>query len=942
MRAHFKRSPQLNIIRLYINGLLDKEKIDVPNDDIIQTAIDELKNGPLFKGVDIHQLRDIIYEQYSSFYEEEAKSLLGDIEHEPWLNENTGKAYHREKVIEWNYWEDYKEYLHEEGFSDRIIRGIDKHTNLILASMDDPLHDSKWDRRGMVVGEVQSGKTANYSGLICKAADAGYGVIVVFAGMYNDLRSQTQQRLDESFIGFDTSKSDLIKDGYGYRIGVGIFKPGRKGGVVIYHTTTEEDFSKKISRSAGTPVDCTDPIILIVKKNKSVIDNVNFWVKRNIHEHLDQIMNTSLLVIDDECDNASINTRKYDADDKEYDVTSINNGIRTLLKQFSRSAYVGYTATPYANILINRQTDHEKYGPDLFPQDFIINLPTPTNHIGPSIIFGREGDEELNIEEREGLPLIEFVRDVDILLPDFKVMKKDVQIPENLSPSLIECFLSFILSCAGRLYRGHTEVHNSFLVHVSFYVNVHQQLREYLENIREEVYNRITNAGIDDYYWKDLKKLWEKSFIKVSESMRKQKLGKVHSWEDIKPFIHEAVERLCVVMVNGNSNDSLEYVEYTKQNIYKNFIVVGGNKLSRGLTLEGLITSYFLRSSTMYDTLMQMGRWFGYRNDYLDLCRLYTTTNIVNAYRHIALATEELKQEFDQMHEMREKPRNWGLRVRSHPGVLMVTGYGKRRWGYRVRLNLGARLLQTHNIYIDPENSFANFKCVKELIDSCSFSYEENETNYLYKNINPESIISFIENYKIAGSALWKPSIVKDYIEKKVKNNQLTNWTVAILNSKQSNAFEINKEFDNDEQPERYIENLGTLRLTKRNGDLDDKIINIEKSYVSPRHEWLDYSRNQIQVIEEKYRKKMNAKMAKDERDSSNGLLLLYPLYGADKSSISAKSTYNKDDKLKTYGLDYDYPVFAPAISFSGKAVGTEEEYVIDSKSLEQLELELI
>jgi len=928
---------QLEILGLYIDGLLEKEKVDIPSPEIIDLAIDAQINSPLFVGLDRSELKDIISQQYSSFYEEEAKIIYGDDqEHEKWLNETTGNGYHRE--IEYNYWEDYKRYLKKElNFPKNIINGIDKQTNLILAAMDDPDRDGNWDRRGMVVGEVQSGKTSNYSGLISKAADAGYGVIIVFAGMFNDLRSQTQERLDEAFIGFDTSRIDPESKKLSYRIGVGKFRP-RKGGPVLCHTTTKEDFSKKVSRSAGTPVDSTDPIILVVKKNKSVIDNLNYWVERNILDYHEKIMNTSLLIIDDECDNASINTKKYDADDDEYDTTTINNGIRLLLNKFIRSAYVGYTATPYANVLINRETEHVKYGKDLFPQDFIINLPTPTNHIGPSAVFGMEGDDELGIKKQDGLPLVKNVYDVDTLLPDFKENKKDVIIPPSLSPSLREALLSFILSCAARLYRGHDKVHNSFLIHASFYVNVHRQMREYLEEYREKIYGRIMNASSSDFYWKELEKLWNCNFIGVSRTMSNKGKGKVHSWDDIKPFIKESVERLQVISVNGESKDALDYSELEKQNIYKNFITVGGNRLSRGLTLEGLNTSYFLRSSNMYDTLMQMGRWFGYRNDYLDLCRLYTTTNIVNAYRHIALATAELRQEFDYMHERREKPKDWGLKVRSHPGVLMVTGYGKRRWGHRVRLNLSAKLLQTHNMFTDKKNCLGNFNSMVQIINNYKFSLNEGKTAYVCNNVNPESIISFIDGYSLPSSGLWKSKVLSDYIKKKNKCGSLTSWTVAILNSKQ-NDIKFNKKINLDSQPKIEIDGLGELRLTGRNGELENNIINFSKSFVSSRHEWIfDYTQEQIKNIETKYRKKMNAVLARTERKSSNGLLLIYPIYGAIYSSNSVQ--YSSNEIVPSYVLDYNFPIIAPAISFSGKAIGMDEEYFVDELTLRQLELD--
>lgn len=915
----------LIIIRDYIDALLKKNGVSILSDDLLIAAINALSQTPLFEGVDINFLRDTVADEYSSYFTEDAKILRGNPEQKPWLNEVTGKCYHRE--INWNYWDDYKYHLGQKGFSKEIINGIDKHTNLILSSLDDPLREGSWDRRGMIVGEVQSGKTANYSGVVCKAADAGYGVIIILAGMYNDLRSQTQARLDESFIGFDTSKTDLSVDAKSYRIGVGRRHPRRKGGVVLWHTTTEDDFNRKIAKSAGTPVEAQDPIILVVKKNKSVMDNLNFWIKRNIYENNDQIMDTSLLLIDDECDNASINTRKYESDDKEYDLTAINKGIRRLLRQFSKSAYIGYTATPYANVLINRDAPHKEYGEDLFPRDFIINLPAPDNHIGPSTIFGILGDKDINVDEREGYPLIENVKDQDILLPNIKKLKTGTIVPKTLSPSLREAFYVFVLSCATRMHRGFKDYHNTFLVHASSYVNIHIQLCTHLDQLREEVYNHIIIAD-DQKYWDRFKDIWENKFIPVSNYMNSINMGKNNSWGEIKVFIPTVLERMVVVMVNGQSKDGLEYQKYADENIFKNYIAVGGNRLSRGLTLEGLLVSYFLRSSTMYDTLMQMGRWFGYRNGYLDLCRLYTTREIVDAYKHIALATVELKQEFDQLLTEGKKPKDYGLKVRSHPGTLMVTGYGKRRWGHKIRFNFTSRLLQIRNILIDEKNSFSNYQCVTKLIKENMFKINESKTAYISNNVNSQAIIEFVGNYQVREFGLWQPQIISDFIKKRNEDGELISWTVAILNSQRK---EIHEKLNSSKAPTKEINGLGKLNLTMRNGEIEGDIVKISKSYVSPYHEWIDYSQENVKKIEEKEGEEMKAVFARKYRKKEEGLLLIYPLFGS--HNIKTESNIN-------YGLNFDHVIFTPAISFSGQ--GEDKEYVVDSKVVEQLELEFI
>ena len=141
------------------------------------------------------------------------------------------------------------------------------------------------------------------------------------------------------------------------------------------------------------------------------------------------------------------------------------------------------------------------------------------------------------------------------------------------------------------------------------------------------------------------------------------------SWEEVSSQLPDVVSDIQVRMINGTAKDALDYSEYEGAGL--KVIAIGGDKLARGLTLEGLCVSYFLRASRMYDTLMQMGRWFGYRPGYLDLCRLYTTPDLSEWFGHIADAAEELREEFDIMAATGATPREYGLKVQSHP-VLMV------------------------------------------------------------------------------------------------------------------------------------------------------------------------------------------------------------------------------------------------------------------------------
>jgi len=940
----------VNVINAFIPEILNQQGKELVDDKVIETAIDSILSMPIYKDINRDELTDIIHDQHHSFYFEDAKMLVADPDREDWLSED-GIPYKRE--IEWKYWEDYKQHLLNKGLSYNIVDGpkssIGKHTSMILSRLDDPERPGPWDRRGMVVGDVQSGKTSNFIGLICKAADAGYGVIIVLTGMYNDLRAQTQIRLDESFIGFDSSRDLILEEAY-HKVGVGEFTDFSNRLPVIYHTnaTDKGDFNKHTAQKAGTAPHLREPIILVIKKNKYILDYINAWLNRWIDKGKTKIDNASVLVIDDECDSASVNTKNYDEDDIEHNPTAINYGIRDILKRFTRSAYVGYTATPFANILIKRDDKHKELGQDLFPRDFILNIPKPDNHIGPEQFFGRKGDTDVGIEQLAGYPLIKYVSDKDILLPDIDRLKTEVIISE-LSLSLKEAVKSFILSSSGRLLRGQNEKHNSMLIHVSHYVNVHSQLFELISYEVEHIRTRIDNAGRNDIIWKQFQDIWDQQFKPVSNKMSNYGHGTQHNWEEIKPHIRESVRRLQVIEINGNSKEALNYTSLERQNIYQNFIAIGGNRLSRGLTLEGLTISYFLRTSRMYDTLMQMGRWFGYRDNFLDLCRIYTTNDLVDAYRHITLATNELQEEFDTMYASGGKPENWGLKIRSHPGLLTVTGYGKRHWGTNYNLTFDAKCLQTHNIFIDKEHCENNIKIIaKVFTDKYVFKLSPNKIAYRHDNVSFKNILEFVEGYHSGPSTRWIPNLITKYIQKRVNKDELTEWTVCIMNAQDITKF-YNSEYGLEQQPSIAIPCIDEkVLLTARNGNINNgRILSLDKALLSGNHEMIDLSDEQKDKLVQMEREgiiggrgnKSKGNAIREIRSRQRGLLLIYPIYGKQRSDNVA----GDDGDAPAYGVEEGCPVFGAVMSFSGVfEKGTEISYVMDQKFIEQNQLELL
>ena len=569
-------------------------------DDEITSAIDNITCMPMYKDVDRILLKDELLALYSVKVGD-IQILEGKERRTPWL-----KAFKAERQSQWKFWTRYSKYLAEnKRFAPSVIAQLDDLTDKVLDKLFNPQRvDISICKKGLVVGQVQSGKTANYTGLICKAADAGFNFIIVLAGIHNNLRSQTQSRLDEGFLGFDTQNTRGFMMNQTTKMGVGLI-PGFNDVIAHSYTTSLDtgDFTRRSTNTAGFNFNVQQPIVLVVKKNSSVLKSLRNWLQTQTTDG--RITTKSMLMIDDEADNASVNTNKADKDP-----TAINGYIRDIIALFNRAAYVGYTATPFANIFIPLDDN------DLFPKDFIVNLPVPDNYIGPEKVFGTSAVPD---ENDELLPIVNPVTDSDGFVP--AKHRKDDNKPsvEDMPISLKNAIKSFIVTCAIRIARGQEKKHNSMLVHITRYQTWQNHVRDIVE--QQFRYYKSEIEANDPYIMEEFRQMFEvdtptyKSFCTVTKeiltSERFSKIDnkiKLHTWEEIKPLLYKAVQKIEVKSINGSSGDSLTYYENEKEGI--SVIAVGGDKLSRGLTLEGLSVSYFLRASKMYDTLMQMGRWF--------------------------------------------------------------------------------------------------------------------------------------------------------------------------------------------------------------------------------------------------------------------------------------------------------------------------------------------
>jgi len=802
---------------------------------------------------------------------------------------------YKKSQVEWKFWRRYERYLMEEkGFSEQSIMTLDDLTDRVLERLEDPMREGSWDCRGMVVGHVQSGKTANYTGLICKAADAGYKLIIVLAGMHKSLRSQTQLRLDQGFLGFDTQLNRAF-DHENLRIGVGRL-PGEE--FITVHSLTSSadrgDFNRKVASQVAVVVGGSDPILLVVKKNKSVLQNLINWAV-SIRGQMDPISqkkivhNIPLLVIDDEADNASVNTISIPRDENgtplgDYDVSAINGKIRSLLSHFEKSAYVGYTATPFANIFIYPEGETASHGEDLFPRDFIINLPPPPNYIGPSQIFGfsRSGDDEGDVQS--GLPVIRVINDYQKFMPDDH--RKD-HTPRNLPESLKKAIKSFILSCAARRVRGEQKNHNSMLIHVTRFTAVQKEVgrlvKDELNFVRRQL--EYTDPSSPEGIYAEMAEIWNSDYVPTTSSVLQQindPLVTRVAWDEVRPYLYDAAARIQIKLINGTASDILDYNECPEG---LSVIAIGGDKLSRGLTLEGLSVSYYLRASRMYDTLMQMGRWFGFRPGYVDLCRLYTSRDLVEWYRYINLASEELRTEFDYMATLNATPSDYGLRVRTHPDGLLITSVNKMRNGAVMNVSYGNSLIETVFFHRDSITLRNNLNTIDQFIRGLGSPSpsEASRQHLLWDNVPASAILEMLNEYIIhEASRKANPGLLKDYIEKRLSCGELTHWTVVLIhNSKASRLFSLG---DHD---------IGlTVRTPDGDNIPDSKYYALKKGHIiDPKHELIDLTPAEIDealriMLADPDRKSRSHNVPevpsgpyiRSVRSPQRGLLLIYPL----------------------------------------------------------------
>lgn len=566
---------------------------------------------------------------------------------------NIVKIKDTQSEITWDAWNRYAAFLEsEKGFEYPVIDNIKRTTLDIIERLPSPRKNRRFDCRGLVVGDVQSGKTANYSGLLARAADAGYRVIIVAAGGTNALRKQTQMRLERDF-------ADRNSDTHAGGTRVGAY--GEVPYTLDSWTSVDRDFTGSNSIVNYAALNDDNVVFMVVKKNGTVLKRIIETFKTMRNQTPTAFSSSALLFIDDEADYASVNANEDD------NPTVINDRIREILHMFDKSAYVGYTATPYANVFIAPSGDEEAIqNEDLFPRDFICCLGSPDNYQGASKLFLASSTENHTIQSIDAED-------------DFKRrLKKSatgkVAMPASLENALCAYILAHaIIRCRKEL--SHLEI-TGMLIHVDRLKTGHEKLKKLVER-KFSTYK--AELGINA--WGEISEQNLPCLARLQKVWNEQYEGKqtpecTVTWTQVRQQMcnEDFLNEFDILAVNGEGDD-LDYNNYTKAAL----ICIGGDKLARGLTLEGLVTTYFLRSSRQYDTLMQMGRWFGYRPGYEDICRVYMPEEIRLYFSEIAAATEELKYSFERMNQNEMTPLEFGLKVRNNVSGLLITGPKKMR-----------------------------------------------------------------------------------------------------------------------------------------------------------------------------------------------------------------------------------------------------------------------
>ena len=601
---------------------------------------------------------------------------------------------------------------------------------------------------GLVVGYVQSGKTGHFSGLISRAVDEGFTFIIVLSGILNDLRRQTQLRLHKDVFGMAGVKAHApLKT---------ITPPSNN--VFRFLTDIHSDIGSGeftiIDKDMKAALEKQQILVAITKKNTSVLQHLLNGIGNAANTIKAQ---HKVLIIDDEADHATVNTGgdgdepfadpELEGDDDEEDPTDDDSDpsktnllVRKIIQQFSNSAYIGYTATPYANVLIDPFLETEELGLSLYPRDFIMNLAKPDDYFGAERFFGTEGEEE-------GIHVILHPEDT---AEEIKQVEKTVEsnIQDVVPVALQEAMLDFILTGIVKHHRRQqgkniSPLHHSMLVHVSRLNEDQTVIHTLVDELMDLWKMQATSMIEGEEILEKLEDRWDEEFV--------AKFSFVETFAEFSSLIVEEdgwLQNTKVMMINSKSDEILDYDAYPEG---LNVIAIGGNKLSRGLTLEGLTVSMYMRKTRMYDSLMQMGRWFGYRQGYDDLVRVHTTEHLYSWFEWLVKAEDAVRRDIDRYAMLGVSPVDVAVRIPWHD-ELTPTARNKMKYAIKNIYNYSNRTTESIHLPINESKRLeANLSATESFFGTLPAPTPFLNRGYAWENVDKQHVIDYLRDIDLPG-----------------------------------------------------------------------------------------------------------------------------------------------------------------------------------------------
>jgi len=840
-------------------------------------------------------------------------------ENGPWYSPKEGHEY-------WNSYfslteKKTKQWVKEEKDALGILQSLDINTTKIVNHLFNPQLQGDQSRYGLVIGHVQSGKTANYTGLIAKAADCGYNLIVVLTGLYNDLRHQTQVRIEKELTGTFSDAKGFSVDGRNYKIPWRILtRTGPKGDFFNGYPRKNENYHEPLKIE-----DLSSPTILLMKKNVTPLTRLNEWlasIDANVIENL------NVLIVDDESDHASVNTmtgrNEESSHTGEHSENKINGEIRKMLQQFNRFSYVGYTATPFANIFINPDDDGLGLGPTLYPRDFIVSLPRPTGYFGLSTAFSECTEDE----EKTPIRIVPN--------PDAQYLWQvtdDVNAPQTkkLPNSLTDALMDYLLTTAARRVRGENKKHHSMLIHTKYTKKsmhpLSDRINKFLLHWRLHFPKSRTDKGRK--LNKQFHDRWLDEFISR---------GTLETWDEIEDELYSVFnddDSLEIIELNEDTEDVLDYERNDNEGLRA--IVIGGNRLSRGLTLEGLTVSYFIRESTdtNHDTLLQMGRWFGYKGDNTDLVRIYITSRLNSQFSSMILVEESLRTDLELYEKQDEiTPADFGIRVLK-AFDMFPTSSSKRKGVTTISRdgNMDKTYNYTRQIpFNQPVLLKSNLKAFSEFITSLGTSETiGNKKEHHIWSTNSDSAIRFLQSleYPECADNTFNITEMISYIQKRCakSSTELSDWSVLLAGLQEDKKRDIPLK-----KPLEIYGNNVEIRLPQRSRKIDSHGIG-------------DFTGQQHRIIDLPERNKFigedgTVSMSKmwEYRPASKPLIMAY-IFDKESKAISSRGRKGSENNTNLF-LDEEEKVdvlgicvILPRAPITDEERGQERQYWIRKNS---------